>query len=216
MGWFKNASIVQAWLVILLALCFGVALAGIQTTLGPVILQNKINETLEKAPVLVLGKAMAEKMAAQDQKLEIIPRVLKVETAGQKKFYTIYETRYQKSLKGWVVKVSGAGYADKIEMLLGLDPEGKTISGLFVMDQKETPGLGNKIVNEKWRNQFVDKKTGTPLVVVKTKAAAPNEIDAVTGATISSNSVADIINTAVQDIGSRLVTLTGDNRKKGS
>jgi electron transport complex protein RnfG len=101
---------------------------------------------------------------------------------------------------GWVAKASGQGYADKIELLLGLDPEAKSITGLFILEQKETPGLGNKIITDAWRSQFLDKKTDNPLVVVKGGAKVPNEIDAVTGATISSRSVTTIVNTAISDL----------------
>ena len=58
----KNNNIIQAWLVLFLALCFGSALAGVQMTLGPKIEINKINETREKVPELVLGKDAALKM----------------------------------------------------------------------------------------------------------------------------------------------------------
>ncbi len=201
----KNSGLVQAWLVLTLASCFGFALAGVQMTLGPTIEANKINETLEKAPELVLGKENADKLAAQKQRLEIIPRVIAVEKNGKKRFYNVYESRYQNDLKGWVIKASGQGYADKIELLMGLDPGVETITGLFIMDQKETPGLGNKIITKAWRNQFVDKTTTMPLAVVKTGAEKSNEIDAVTGATISSKSVVAIINSAVSDLKKPLV-----------
>jgi len=46
--------------VLILALFFGTALAGVQITLGPKIDQNKLNETLERVPELVLGKQGAE------------------------------------------------------------------------------------------------------------------------------------------------------------
>lgn len=196
----KNSGIVQAWLVLMLASFFGLALAGVQVTLGPTIEANKIGETLDKAPELVLGKESADKLAAQNQRLEINPFVITVEKKATNRYYNIYESRYQGELKGWVVKASGRGYADKIEMLLGLDPKAETITGLFIMDQKETPGLGNKIITKTFRNQFVDKATKNPLAVVKTGAVAKNEIDAITGATISTKSVVSIINSAVNDL----------------
>jgi electron transport complex protein RnfG len=103
-------------------------------------------------------------------------------------------------LAGWVAKTAGQGYADKIEMLVGFDPLVREITGIFVLEQKETPGLGNKIVTEEWRRQFAAKPTDKPLAAVKGKAKADNEIDAITGATISAKAVTDIINTAVKDL----------------
>ena len=102
----------------------------------------------------------------------------------------------------------GQGYADKIELIIGLDPSADTISGLFVLQQKETPGLGNKIIFPHWRNQFIRKKTNTPLVVTKGKSQTPNAIDAVTGATISSRSVTGIVNRTIGDVKGRLTPAT--------
>ena len=53
------------------------------------------------------------------------------------------------------MKTKGQGYADTIERLLGLSTDFRSITGLFVLDQKETPGLGNKIITDAWRSQFV-------------------------------------------------------------
>jgi electron transport complex protein RnfG len=199
-GSLKSSNLVQAWLVLVLAVGFGVSLAGVQLALGPVIESNKTNETLEKVPELVLGRALAAKMATEGQTLEIAPRQVSVQKAGRAKFYSVYEARYQGGVKGWVVKTKGQGYADTIELLLGLSPDLHTITGLFVLDQKETPGLGNKIITDSWRGQFIDAPADRALVVVKTGAARPGEIDAVTGATISSKSVTALINTAIGDL----------------
>ena len=96
-----------------------------------------------------------------------------------------------------MVKTGGQGYADRIELLLGLDPALETITGLFILEQKETPGLGNKIIEPQWRNQFIGKQTDSWLTVVKTAETGKQEIHAVTGATISSRAVAGIVNNAV-------------------
>ncbi|MBC2743751.1 MAG: FMN-binding protein [Desulfosarcina sp.] len=199
-GGLRKSSLVQAWLVLVLAVGFGVSLAGVQLALGPVIESNKINETLEKVPELVLGNFLAAKMATENQTLEIVPRQVTVKKSDRAKFYSVYEARYQDGLKGWVVKTKGQGYADTIELLLGLSPDLRTITGLFVLDQKETPGLGNKIITDAWRGQFIDAPADKPLIVVKTGASRPGEIDAVTGATISSRSVTAMINTAIGDL----------------
>ena len=193
-------SLVQAWLVLLLAVGFGASLAGVQLALGPVIEQNKINETLEKVPELVLGRTLATKMAGDNEELEVRPRQVEVKKGGRSKFYSVYEARYLGKRQGWVVKTKGQGYADTIELLLGLSPDLSKITGLFVLEQKETPGLGNKIITEDWRGQFIDKPADGRLTVVKTGATKPEQIDGVTGATISSKSVTGLVNATVDDL----------------
>jgi Na+-translocating ferredoxin:NAD+ oxidoreductase subunit G len=200
----KNSNIVQAWLVLTLALFFGASLAGVQITLGPTIEANKLNETLKKVPELVLGPKATP---AQSEALDVTSTTITVEKQGKKVFYNTFAAKLDNNIAGWVVKTSGQGYADKIELLVGLDPAAETITGLFILDQKETPGLGNKIITPEWRGQFEGKKTGATLMVVKTGAKAPVDIDAVTGATISSRAVTDIINTAVKDLREKLALM---------
>ncbi len=209
----KNNNLVQAWLVLLLATVFGTALAGIQAKLGPVIEDNKVKETMAKIPGLVLGEDLAAEIAADNQSLTIKPRTIEVNKNGTTKYYTVYDAWLPDGkMAGHVVKADGQGYADKIELLIGLDAEGKSITGLFVLDQKETPGLGAKILEDDWRGQFKEKSTAKSLSVVKGGGAKEDEIDAISGATISSRSVTGIVNATVANIASQLA-VTGDPEK---
>ncbi|OQX61455.1 MAG: FMN-binding protein [Desulfococcus sp. 4484_241] len=194
----KNNYILQAWLVLLLAVFYGGSLAGVQLSLSPKINENKINETRQRVPALVLGKDRA------NEPVEIESENIAVEKNGRKVFYNVFKAVQDGKQAGWVIKTSGQGYGDKIELLLGVSPDMSIITGLFVLDQKETPGLGNRIADPAWRQQFVHKKTDKKLVVVKTGAKAPNEIDAITGATISSRSVCAIVNNTLSDLKPKL------------
>lgn len=172
----KN-DIGQAWLVILLSLFFGGALAGVQAKLQGRIEENRLAETLSQIPYLVPGAQSGEA----------------TDVAGR----SVYRAMAGGRQVGWVVPAGGQGFADRIDLLIGLDAGAKTLTGLYVLDQKETPGLGNKIVEDAWRGQFEGKATAAPLQVTKAEAAAQSEIRAVTGATISSESVCDIVNSTV-------------------
>ncbi|MBT8339448.1 MAG: FMN-binding protein [Desulfatitalea sp.] len=205
--------ILQAWLCITLALFFGALLAGVQAALGPVIAENKINETKEKVPELVFGADAAVDSAGRPA-LEITPSTIRTDHAGGTRFYSVFEARFADGTPaGWVTKASGQGYADRIELLVGLTPDADRISGLYILDQKETPGLGNKIVEVSWRNQFIRKPTDQPLKVVKRGARAPEEIDAVSGATISSDSVVAIVNRVVSDMKTHLAQGPLENKE---
>jgi electron transport complex protein RnfG len=181
----RGNYISQAWLVILLGLLYGGALAGVQTALSGKIEENKRAETYSVIPDLVPGAD-----ASQTQELLV---------AGENdKEGRVYQVRAADgSHVGWVLPGEGSGFADKIELLVGLDAQVTRITGMYVLNQKETPGLGDYITGASFRQQFRNTPAEEPLAVVKANPSASNEIRALTGATISSESVADIINQAL-------------------
>ncbi len=166
------------------AILFGSSLAAVQMGLSPRINKNKLADTMTEIPKLVPAatNGVAEHLGSL--------LVYKAECIDEKQV-------------GWVVQAGGQGFADKIEVLIGLNMDASKITGLYVLSQNETPGLGNKIVDSgpgTYRAQFDGKSTATPLTVTKANdASLSNEkIDAITGATISSESVVDIVNKAVK------------------
>jgi H+/Na+-translocating ferredoxin:NAD+ oxidoreductase subunit G len=201
---FQNSFLAQAWLVLVLAISFGSALAFVQIQLSGVIAANKLNETMTQVPALVWGDKSAEFMADATAPVQIVPGSLRIEKGEKATSYPLFKVTRSGELAGWVIRAGGQGYADRIEALIGLDPHAETITGLFILEQKETPGLGNKIIFPEWRGQFTGKKTASPLTVVKGGAVSPRTIDAVTGATISSRSVTWIVNQTVTDVRGRL------------
>ncbi len=172
----KTNYLQDAWLVLVLALFFGLGLAYVQATLTPRIDANKLNDALAQIPQLVPGAAKGAQ----------------VDLAGARVFKALDAAG---APVGWVVPASGQGFADVVSVLIGVDANATQITGLYVLDQKETPGLGDFITSgPKFRDQFVGKPVDGSLTVVKRAAAAPAEVEAITGATISSDSVTGIIN----------------------
>ena len=169
----QGGYIRQAWLVILLSLLFGGMLAGIEVRLSGRIAANKKAATLGQIPALVPGALAGEEVVI----------------AGE----SLYRAVGEEGAVGWVVPGRGQGFADEIEILIGLDEAADTITGLYVLEQKETPGLGNKIEDAAWRGHFVGRSTEEVLVVER-PGAHGDGIDAITGATISSESVCQIAN----------------------
>ncbi len=99
-------------------------------------------------------------------------------------------------LVGYCLRVTGNGYGGYIRMLVGVDKAG-TILGIKVLEQYETPGLGTKITEVKpgetepyFLNQFIGKN-GADVELRK-------NIDAITGATISSRGVTKAVREAVK------------------
>lgn len=205
----KRRRLPQAWLVLVLAVGLGSALAAVQVTLSPVIAANRLNETLARIPALLEPNPDPAAGGRASSALKIEPRDVQVKKKDKTTFYKVYQVAREDHFLGWVVKAAGQGYADKIELLVGLDPGIKTITGLFILDQKETPGLGNKIITAAWRDQFAGKNAGQPLRLAKGDPGKHNAIDAISGATISSRSVTRIVNQVTRDLRGPLGTERG-------
>jgi len=99
----------------------------------------------------------------------------------------------EERVKGVAVKAAAAGFQDLITLIYGFDPASGKLLGMKVLESKETPGLGDKIQKDL---SFLAQFHGAtpPLAAVKRGTGAPGEIDAITGATISSRAVVRIIN----------------------
>ncbi len=98
---------------------------------------------------------------------------------------------------GFAISASRPGFQDVIRLIFGYDAATGRLLGMRVLESKETPGLGDKIEKDAaFTGQFAGCEP--PLVGVKGGAgSAPNEIDTITGATISSVTVLRAINDAV-------------------
>lgn len=94
----------------------------------------------------------------------------------------------------------GRGLWGAITAVVGMDPVTRTFREIRFLDQNETPGLGARI-GEAWFMRQIEGKTG-PFVLVPegTRSAAPTAIDAITGATITSAAVRDMLNGVLRDV----------------
>jgi electron transport complex protein RnfG len=99
-------------------------------------------------------------------------------------------------LVGYAVRVNAKGFHGDIDMVLGISLDDK-IQGIKIIAQTETAGLGANIVKPDFTSQFKGKPIENPIEVVKSGASADNQVDAVTGATLSSKGVVSGINTAI-------------------
>jgi len=100
---------------------------------------------------------------------------------------------------GVAVKAAAAGFQDVITLIYGFDPATGELMGMKVLESKETPGLGDKIEKDL---AFVSQFQGAapPLAAVKRATGASGEVDAITGATISSRAVVRIINASLAEL----------------
>lgn len=120
-----------------------------------------------------------------------------------------YEAYEGGNLAGYVFMAYPVGYGGEIPVTVGVNTEGK-ITGVEIGSNSETPGLGAKTADVKFRGQFADKDIKQELTIVKRPAKADSEIQAVSGATISSTAVTKAVKASAV-LGSTLLTDGGEN-----
>ena len=89
---------------------------------------------------------------------------------------------------GYAFTVIGSGYGGNIEMLVGIETDRETIRGLSVITHSETPGLGAKITEPWFQDQFRGEDINTLALSIE-----GGGIDAISGATISSSAVVNAV-----------------------
>lgn len=111
----------------------------------------------------------------------------------------IYLAKQQGKIVGIAFTSSSQGYNGLITIMVGIEPNEKLI-GIEIIEHLETPGLGSRIESpELFKDQFYGKSTegseNGDLTIIKGRKAEKNwEIEALTGATISSSGVVQAIN----------------------
>lgn len=94
------------------------------------------------------------------------------------------------------------GYAGDIVLSLGISQTGE-ITGVKVTQMSETSGLGANCQNEDWISQFKGINSGS-VKFTKTGKTAPDEIDAISGATFTTKAVTNAVNTGIEFVSSDL------------
>ena len=107
----------------------------------------------------------------------------------------LYPAKKDGELTSLAIKtVSKKGYSGDIEVVTGFSPDG-SINKVVVVSQTETPGLGTKVTEDGFLSQFEGKKPSTFKLKVKKD---DGDVDAVTGATISSRAVSEAVSKAAE------------------
>lgn len=99
---------------------------------------------------------------------------------------------------GYVFETESKGYGGTIKVMTGISAEG-SVTGVVVLSHGETPGLGANAEKETFRDQYQQPvpSQGGGFQVIKFQAPQEGEIQAMTGATITSTAVTNAVNQAV-------------------
>jgi electron transport complex protein RnfG len=185
---FKETSFGMLLVLTVTAIFIGAVLAFAYQKFYPRIEANRIAEE-KRAIFAVLEGAenydIIEREVDGTKGKEIIKIFKGLNAAGQ--------------LVGYAFIAEGPGFQAKIKMMVGLNFKFKKLMGMKVLEQLETPGLGNKIVEDKFTDQFRDLAFTPKIEYLKNKKPEKdNEIQAITGATISSKAVVVAINNSLK------------------
>ncbi len=139
--------------------------------------------TLEpKAKAKLARKVKALKLVLPDFDNNPVQAVNRIKIEGAKDSIEIYTATYNSKYVGKAILGSSEkGFSGLIKIMVGFKPDG-TILNIEVLEQKETPGLGTKMKDEKFLKQFRNKDPSSFNLKVKKDGG---DIDALTGATIT-------------------------------
>ncbi|NNF22759.1 MAG: FMN-binding protein [Saprospiraceae bacterium] len=101
----------------------------------------------------------------------------------------------ENELIGFAIPGDQAGFQDIISAMFGYDAVQQTIIGFEVLESKETPGLGDKIFKDaEFKNNFIRLETKPEVLFAKKgEKVKENEVEGITGATISSKAVVELL-----------------------
>lgn len=107
----------------------------------------------------------------------------------------IFEGTDGSSTVGYTIKTSISGYSGAIVVMTGIGSEGN-VEGVKVVSNTETPGLGANAATSEFQDQYQGLSIEQGIEVVKVPPTG-NQIQALTGATITSKAVTDSVNEAI-------------------
>ncbi len=155
--------------------------------------------------LLALVSGWADPLIAANQKAATEAAIFRVQPEA-KNYQTVENSGFElykvmndkNENSGYVLVYEGNGFSGKIRLIAGLSEDLNKISSIEILDQVETPGLGTKIVEEPFRSQFIKLETNPKIEWKKgAEPTKPNEIQTITGATISSKAVVSILNEGI-------------------
>ncbi|MFY9282813.1 MAG: FMN-binding protein [Miniphocaeibacter sp.] len=186
----KKSMIFPVVFMVLLAGILTFLLAVINEVSLPVIEFNQKIELQEK--ILSVFNILPEEATPQEID-EIFKENIKEEDYEGKKLYIQEENGESVA---YAVPFDGPGLWGSIDGYLGIKSDLKTVTGIEFIKQEETPGLGGRIAEPEYKEQFrdLDISDSSSGEIVINKPAPGGNIDAITGATQTSTFVTNMIN----------------------
>ena len=182
-----NETIKLGFVLLLVTSLAGGILAGVNGVTAPVIAEMETEQSFN---------ALLEIFPDANNFIEVEANLLSEIQTTNKSVFEVYKAVQDEKELGYALKTISAGYGGDIITLIGINNE-QRISGLRVLVMSETKGLGTRIVDDlEFRNSFLDKNALGILTPVK-EPSADDEVQLLSGATVSTKGVLKGVNDAL-------------------
>ncbi len=144
-------------------------------------------------PIIIAARAARLQAALQELSLGLeIGDLVEVDDGSAVTGY--YPLKDGGNISAYIIKVTGAGYADDLNLLSAISLKGEILSAVL-MENSETPGLGKEAENASYMEMFVGKGDGSVIPFRKSQLD-PKDADSITGASITFIGIGKALNAA--------------------
>jgi electron transport complex protein RnfG len=186
-----NKSI--AGIAVMTAICAasGGGLAALKDVTAPLIEQQVL--TYVQEPTLTSLFPSAENDLLADRKKFIVPDAANPEKNNE---VTVFPIQKNGNLTAVALENFGTGYGGALGIMVGIDVKSDTVIAILPTVMKETPGIGTRIVGQRFLKQFkgLDASNATAAAL----KSGGGQIDAISGATVSSGAVSVAVQAALK------------------
>ena len=187
----KSGYVYTLVFMLVLSVVFGGVLAGANAWLRPRI---EGNEAYAEMRSVLYALGLDDSGSNEDISRRFDEQISEETVSG----IAVYAWRQNGTVRGYAVPFTGAGLWGTIRGFLAVSPDLGTVLGLTFVEQNETPGLGGRIDEAFYKEQFrgvqIDPESGFAY-----GAAGGGQLDAIAGATSTSRAVLQILNELLQD-----------------
>lgn len=170
----KNSVFRMIFTLVAIAVVVSAALAFVNAQTAPVIEQNNEQKLQDSLRGVLAGDSF--------------------EVIKETESYTVYEAKKAGAKIGYCVVNAEKGYGGDVKVMTGVDLNG-AVTAVDILEQSETPGLGANSVKDEFKGQYAGKSG--EIGVVKNNPS-DTEIQAISGATITSRAVTKAVNAALE------------------
>jgi len=158
------------------------------------------SETIEEQQALVVQRSILyvfnlDSNASDEEVQESFSDAIDIQTKDDRSIY-IYKENNQ--VKGYAFEFSGKGLWGTITGHIAITPDHKEILGINFVSHSETPGLGGRIDEDDFKDQFRNLVMADPTIVLNKDTGG--NLDAISGATLTSLAVRDMVNLNIPEI----------------